>query len=357
VLSASFAIPGLVGAGDPWLTLQAQPARPVVLESSSERDAIVSLVVENPSGRRVRVDDARWVYAGGTQPAGPTFAAAGLPLPLEIEEGDRETWAGLCLVPPAAGTSSVRLELDLSVRRGLKRDRRSQAFDLPLTIPDPPLVLDLPFTGAWRVTQGHACSTQHRRGKLGGEFAWDLAAVVEGGRSGTPRYLETHRNEDSATYGREIGAPVAGTVVAAVDGTPDNDEQREFPRRSLVETARAPKWIFGNYVVLDAGDGRFVLLAHLMKGSVAVKPGDRVTSGRILGRAGNSGNTVLPHLHVQVMDRADPANPEVSGLPAELRDYVEITARGTATIRDASVRRVASGDPPQDAIIMRPESR
>jgi hypothetical protein len=48
-----------------------------------------------------------------------------------------------------------------------------------------------------------------------------------------------------------------------VDGVPDNDEQREFPRKSLVETARAPKWIFGNYVVIDAG-GRPLRAASLI---------------------------------------------------------------------------------------------
>ncbi|HJQ98551.1 MAG TPA: M23 family metallopeptidase [Candidatus Polarisedimenticolaceae bacterium] len=308
----------------------------------------MSLLVVNATEKRIRVDDVRLVYPGRSEPGLGVFAAAGSPLPVEIEGGSRESFPGLCLVPPA-GADHVRFELSLSVRRGLKRERREQAFEVALRDPGSPLVLDLPFTGAWRVTQGHDCSTQHRRGKLGGEFAWDFAAV---GR--TP---VSHRNEESTTFGRDVLAPVAGTVVEAVDGVPDNDEQREFPRKSLVEAARAPKWIFGNYVVIDAGGGRFVLLGHLMKGSVGPKVGDRVAVEQPVGRAGNSGNTMLPHLHVQVMDRADPADPEVSGLPAVVRDYVEILAHGTGTMRDATVRRVPSGDPPQDALVMRPESR
>lgn len=308
----------------------------------------MSVVVENPTGKTVRVEDVRLVYPGKSEPALGVFAAAGSPLPVEIDGGSRETFSGLCLVPPA-GADHVRFELSLSIRRGVKRERRDQAFEVPLRDPGPPLVLDLPFAGAWRVTQGHDCSTQHRRGKLAGEFAWDLAA--------TGRSPVSHRNEDSATFGRDILAPVAGTVVEAVDGVPDNDEQREFPRKSLVETARAPKWIFGNYVVIDAGGGRFVLLAHLMKGSVAPKVGEKVAGGQVVGRAGNSGNTMLPHLHVQVMDRADPADPDVSGLPAVFRDYVEIVAHGTAKMRDATVRRVPTGDPPQDALVMPPEAR
>jgi murein DD-endopeptidase MepM/ murein hydrolase activator NlpD len=349
VLSASLAIPGLVGAGDPWLSFEAQPSRPVVLETAAGRDAVVSLVVRNTTERRVRVEEVRVAWSSGPASAQSAFAAAGLALPLEIDGGSRETWSGLCLDPPSRGVERVRLEMVLSIRHGLRRERREQTLEIPLRTPGAPLVLELPFADAWRVTQGHGCTSQHRRGKLGGEFAWDLAAVSEGAVS--------YRNEDNATFGREVAAPVAGTVVTAVDGIADNDEQREFPRRSLVDSALAPRWIFGNYVVIDAGGGRFVLIAHLMKGSVAVKAGDLLTPGRPIGKAGNSGNTMLPHVHLQVMDRADPADREASGLPAVFRDYVEFTVRGTATIRDASVRRVPSGDPPEDAIVMRPEAR
>lgn len=311
----------------------------------------MSLVVKNTTDRRVRVDEVRLVYPGS--PAATTLE----PPTREIDEGSRETWTGFCLAPPTSSADRVRFDLTLSVRRGVRRERREQSFEVLLRPAVAPLVLELPVAGAWRVTQGHGCTTQHRRGRLGGELAWDLAAVAEDGRAGSARYAATHRNEDSATFGADVRAPVAGTVVAAVDGVADNDEQREFPRRSIVESALAPRWIFGNYVVLDAGEGRFVLLAHLMRGSVAVQAGVRVAAGQLLGRAGNSGNTMLPHLHVQVMDRADPADPEVSGLPGAFRDYVEITSRGTATIRDASVRRVALGDPPEDAIVKRPEGR
>ena len=312
----------------------------------------MSLVVRNVSDRRVRIDAVRVVYPG-TSSAPVTLEP---PTP-EIDEEGRESWTGLCLSPPTSSADRVRLDFELSIRKGLRREKRAQSYEVPLRTPVAPLVLDLPFTGAWRVTQGHGCASQHRRGRLGGELAWDLAAIPEEGSGASARYAETHRNEDSATFGREVRAPVAGTVVAVVDGVADNDEQREFPRRSLVESALAPRWIFGNYVVLDAGEGRFVLLAHLKRGSLVVQAGARVVAGQLLGRAGNSGNTMLPHLHVQVMDRADPAHPEVSGLPGVFRDYVEITSRGTATIRDASVRRVTTGDPPEDAIVMRPEGR
>jgi murein DD-endopeptidase MepM/ murein hydrolase activator NlpD len=217
-------------------------------------------------------------------------------------------------------------------------------------------VISLPVSGTWRVTQGHTCDTNHRRGHLGGEFAWDLAAVSEEGRTGTPGFDKSHRNDESATFGRPVTSPVAGTVASVVDGVDDNDAQKEFPRRSLIESVRAPRWIFGNHIVLDAGRGVFVLVAHLQKDSIVVKAGDAVRVGDVIARAGNSGNTMLPHVHVQVMDRADPADPSVSGIPALFRDYVEVSASGDGPRSEAVFRRMSTGDPPEGAFVLPAEA-
>lgn len=66
----------------------------------------------------------------------------------------------------------------------------------------------------------------------------------------------------------------------------------------------------GNHVLLEATSG-FVLLAHLRRDSVAVAEGDTVTAGDQLGEVGNSGNSLLPHVHVQAMNSADPVTAAV----------------------------------------------
>ncbi|MFD6414525.1 M23 family metallopeptidase, partial [Nocardia asteroides] len=48
------------------------------------------------------------------------------------------------------------------------------------------------------------------------------------------------------------------------------------------------------------------LYAHVRRGSLAVREGDRVTAGQVLGRCGNSGNSTEPHVHFQLMDGPDP---------------------------------------------------
>jgi hypothetical protein len=352
------AIPGFAGAGDPRLLFDVQPSVVVVLENGGRRDALVTLDVRNPGDRRARVERLRLTYLEGDRavatvdPATSIFTRAGLLSDPRIEPGASDRWEGLCLSPPTSATNGARFEFALVARRGVRMFHATQVLDVRLQKPVHPPVISLPVTGTWRVSQGHACDTNHRRGRLGGEFAWDLVAVNESGRSGSPGFDNSRRNDESATFGRPVLAPTAGSVVFVADGADDNDELKDFPRRSLIDAARAPRWIFGNHVVLDAGHGVFVLIAHLRKDSIVVKPGDKVHEGEELARAGNSGNTMLPHVHIQVMDRADPTDPGASGIPALFRDYVEVAASGDGPQRDAVVRKVAAGDPPQGAVVL-----
>jgi murein DD-endopeptidase MepM/ murein hydrolase activator NlpD len=91
-----------------------------------------------------------------------------------------------------------------------------------------------------------------------------------------------------------------GVVRATQDGVVDN--------APLVEpeppAALTPAELYGNYVVLEIGSDTFAHYAHLQKDSVTVNVGQRVRSGQVLGRLGNSGNTNAPHLHFHVSDAA-----------------------------------------------------
>ena len=62
----------------------------------------------------------------------------------------------------------------------------------------------------------------------------------------------------------------------------------------------------GNHVVQDLGNGNFAFYAHLKTGTVNVKPGDRLSTGQVLGSVGNTGNSSAPHLHFHVMSTPDP---------------------------------------------------
>lgn len=55
---------------------------------------------------------------------------------------------------------------------------------------------------------------------------------------------------------------------------------------------------YGNYVVLSRGDGITTLYAHMSKR--AVKAGDVVSQGQVIGYVGSTGRSTAPHLHFEV---------------------------------------------------------
>ena len=57
---------------------------------------------------------------------------------------------------------------------------------------------------------------------------------------------------------------------------------------------------WGNTVIIRHNNFLFSSLSHLNKNSVAVKPGDKVSQGDLLGKCGNSGRSPYPHLHFQL---------------------------------------------------------
>ncbi len=98
----------------------------------------------------------------------------------------------------------------------------------------------------------------------------------------------------------EHGLAVRGAVQGLVD-----DRQQPLvlgEERLLLVELLGPGRILGNHVVLDLGDEVYAALAHLRRGSVRVRPGDRVAAGQQLAACGNSGNSTEPHLHFQLMD-------------------------------------------------------
>jgi len=99
-----------------------------------------------------------------------------------------------------------------------------------------------------------------------------------------------------AIFGTEVLSPCDGVVAVAEDGHVD-----------LSPPERDPDHRAGNFVAIES-DGATIYLAHLMKGSVAVKAGERVSKGQVLGRVGNSGNTTEPHLHIHAEEGAYPGH-------------------------------------------------
>lgn len=170
---------------------------------------------------------------------------------------------------------------------------------------DAPVVLRAPVRGQWAIFNppGHP------------KRAFDLLAVDERknpykGVSLARHVLSRITVEETLAWGSPVYAALPGTVVAAADGAPDRHQLsmlRDLGALLFSGPRVAPPFsnLGGNYVILDCG-GVYPLYAHLRCGSILVKTGQSVAAGDPIGEVGNSGSSVQPHLHFQVMKSAEP---------------------------------------------------
>lgn len=145
-----------------------------------------------------------------------------------------------------------------------------------------------------------ARATARQRLYYGQSHAVDLVALNRMGfqaRGFSP--AEPDRYE---IFGHPVVAPCGGSVVQAADDYPDM-------RVPIMDA----KNMAGNHVLLRCS-GADILLAHLRRGSIRVRPGQRVAQGQIIGQVGNSGNSGAPHLHIHAQEPG-PSDAPFSGRP------------------------------------------
>ena len=155
---------------------------------------------------------------------------------------------------------------------------------------------------------GHrtAMYTLDGRVRIPGRFAIDFIAFPETGA------LPAKAAADANGFGADVLAVADGTIAIAVDGVAD-----ATPPPITLELAP------GNHVAIDLGRNRFAFYEHLQRGSVMVKPGDRVTRGQVIGRLGSSGSSSIgPHLHFHVADAASTLAAE--GVPFVFRQFAQV---------------------------------
>ena len=118
-------------------------------------------------------------------------------------------------------------------------------------------------------------------------------------------------NTISSLFGHRIH-PVTGKPGnhAGIDIPAPKNTKIYAARGGVVITSKmgsGSDWSYGNYVVINHGDGTSTLYAHM--NSRAVKVGDVVKQGQIIGYVGTTGRSTGNHLHYEVRKgstRVDP---------------------------------------------------
>ncbi len=111
------------------------------------------------------------------------------------------------------------------------------------------------------------------------------------GSSGTDIAVRDYRTMQEGVF---VFAAADGKVLRVRDGEPDTIRARE-DIESLDEKE------CGNGILIEHDNGVQALYCHLKKGSITVRPGDKVIALQPIAQIGHSGKTEFPHLHFEVI--------------------------------------------------------
>ncbi|MBE1159054.1 M23 family metallopeptidase [Dyella acidiphila] len=230
--------------------------------------------------------------------------------PVSIAAGRRTVFFIWITLPKGMATPHVlRHQLEFATEKNghTKLDGALvQVHAEPVPLLGPPL-----RGGQWLAHEGPGNAHSHHWGSLvavNGDltipqrYALDLVGVDAQGHAIKPGVKDEAAplHASWVGYGADVLAVADGVVRSARDG------QEEHPALSAQPepASLTADGLFGNYVVLELKPGVYASYAHLQRGSVKVKPGDRVHRGDVLGRLGQSGNSAAPHLHFQLSNAA-----------------------------------------------------
>ncbi len=119
--------------------------------------------------------------------------------------------------------------------------------------------------------------------KGAGSFSWPTSGEI------SQKYWSGHPAVDISSWtGNPVKAADSGYVALASSGGSWNTG-------------------YGNYIIIDHGNGFTTLYAHLS--SVFVKPGENVARGEQIGLVGNTGHSTGPHLHFEIRYQGVQRNP------------------------------------------------
>jgi murein DD-endopeptidase MepM/ murein hydrolase activator NlpD len=203
-------------------------------------------------------------------------------------------------------------------------DDKGELHEVPLAplgvSGEQPIVVGAPLRGQWMAgdSVSNAPDAAHRRAVMvldgrayaAQRFAIDWVQVQTIDGVTTTWKGPEDKNDSYFCYDQPIYSVADGKVVGAADGAPENVPHSQTYAIPINFNNAA-----GNHVVVEIAPRRYVLYAHMRPGTVAVKAGDVVRAGQVLGHVGNTGSSAEPHLHMHIDD--EPSFLGGNGVPYE----------------------------------------
>lgn len=139
------------------------------------------------------------------------------------------------------------------------------------------------------------------------------------GKSGLLHSGNISKNSSWYCYGEKIYAVADGIVTMCRGDLPEN-----IPMTGKYAIPLTQETEGGNFIILDIGNGRYALYAHLMPDSLRVKVGDNVKRGQVIALLGNSGHSEAPHLHFHITGPVDKFLLAAKGYPYEIDRFLKV---------------------------------
>jgi murein DD-endopeptidase MepM/ murein hydrolase activator NlpD len=203
------------------------------------------------------------------------------------------------------------------------------------------LIVDFPVRGVWITPNSPGTKIpSHGTTSFGEAYAIDFVMIKGNDKLRKPyrssffRYvLKGVPLSDFYGWGQTVYSPINGQVIAVVNDVEERSTVNPFTdlqymrkaTKEYINNNSKPETVAGNYVLIKLNDNQYALLAHLVKGSIRVTPGKTVEKNQPIGRLGHSGNSTMPHLHMQFMDNSDFSIAQ--GIPFVFSEY-EIAEKG-----------------------------
>ena len=222
--------------------------------------------------------------------------------------------------PQALAIDSADVRLTVADAKGRRAERMLR---IPIRYYQKKTSLIFPFRGHGIIGQDYITNGGHK------EF-WNAFAIdLDGLDQNDGELNDANENASDAGWGREILAPAPGTVVYARNDVPTNPHPGEEPDSKWYATLHDPVMAYaGNCVIIDHGHSEYSVMMHMQPGSVSVAVGDRVATGQVIGKLGNSGDSTGPHLHYQL--QSGPGLFQSPSLPVRFQNIdVPQLSRGT----------------------------